>query len=91
MKNTGWVILFLLMFVCQLLTVTMLIDKKIRDDANASMKEATLQMENEAARHHLEAEKWRHQYYEMLVNAGFFDKGFIDESDARDIVRQGVK
>ena len=79
MKNTGWVILVLLMLVCQLVMLSMLIDEKVRDDTNAALKEATLQMENEAAKHHLESEKWKHQYYETLVNAGFFDKGFLDE------------
>ena len=51
----------------------------------------TAMLNNEAAANRLESEKQRRIYYETLVNAGLFNRSFIDENEARDIVRQGVK
>lgn len=56
-----------------------------------SVDMATAMLNNEAAANRLESEKQRRMYYETLVNAGLFDKSFIDENEARDIVRQGIK
>lgn len=57
----------------------------------ASVDMQTAMLNNEAAVNRLESEKQRRIYYETLVNAGLFDKTFIDENEVRDIVHQGVK
>lgn len=90
MRGIGWAIIGVLVatqlaFAVELMELSSLF-KRI-----ASIDEKTAIMKNEAARHHLESEKQRHVYYETLVNAGLFDRSFIDEDAAREIVRQGVK
>lgn len=57
----------------------------------ASIDEKTAMLNNEAAANRLESEKQKRIYYETLVNIGIFDRSFIDEDEARDIVRQGIK
>ena len=57
----------------------------------ASIDEKTAMLNNEAAANRLESEKQKRIYYETLVNIGLFDRAFIDENEAREIVRQGIK
>lgn len=90
MNKVGWAIIGVLAamqlaFAIELMELSSLF-KRI-----ASVDMQTAMLNNEAARHHLESEKQRRVYYETLVNAGLFDRSFIDEDETRDIVRQGVK
>lgn len=91
MKSVGWALFFCLMIFGQVFVVITLAEKKSRDERLAVLEEQTLKMNNEAAANRLESEKQRRVYYETLVNAGLFDRSFIDEDEARDIVRQGIK
>lgn len=90
MKGIGWVLVGLLAaaqltFAIELMELSSLV-KRI-----ASIDEKTAMLNNEAAANRLESEKQRRIYYETLVNVGIFNRSFIDEDAARDIVRQGVK
>lgn len=90
MKGIGWAIIGVLVvtqlaFAIELMELANIVKRVQSVDMQTAM------LNNEAARHHLESEKQRRMYYETLVNAGLFDRSFIDENEARDIVRQGVK
>lgn len=90
MSKVGWVVVLTLV-VMQMIFALELMELSSLFKRIASVDMATAMLNNEAARHHLESEKQRRVYYETLVNAGLFDRSFIDEDETRDIVRQGVK
>lgn len=90
MNKIGWVVVLTLV-VMQLAFAIELMELSSLFKQVTSVNMQTAMLNNEAARHHLESEKQRRVYYETLVNAGLFDRSFIDEDEARDIVRQGVK
>lgn len=88
--SMGKVVLAVLV-VCQLAFALELMELASIVKRIASVDMQTAMLNNEAASHRLESEKQRRIYYETLVNIGIFDRSFIDESEAREIVRQGVK
>lgn len=90
MKGIGWALIGVLVatqlaFAIELMELASIV-KRVQ-----SVDMATAMLNNEAAANRLESEKQRRVYYETLVNAGLFDRSFIDEDEARDIVRQGAK
>lgn len=90
MGKVGWALIGVLVvtqlaFALELMELSSLFKRVARVDM------ATAMLNNEAAANRLESEKQRRVYYETLVNAGLFDRSFIDEDAARDIVRQGIK
>jgi len=90
MKGIGWAIIGVLV-ATQLAFAVELMELSSLFKRVTSVDMATAMLNNEAAANRLESEKQRRMYYETLVNAGLFDKSFIDENEARDIVRQGIK
>jgi len=72
MKNVGWTLLIVIMLMCQILILIMLMDKKTREDRNASIVEQTLLMNNQAAALNLETEKLRNHYYQVLQHTDMF-------------------
>lgn len=90
MKGIGWALIGVLV-VTQLAFAIELIELANIVKRVQSVDMQTAMLNNEAAANRLESEKQRRIYYETLVNAGLFDRSFIDENEARDIVRQGVK
>lgn len=84
MKQVGWALLIAVMLVSQLAILVMLADKKTHDEKMREIEEQTALMDNQAAIHNLESAKLRRQYYETLVNAGLFDKSFLDYSAKED-------
>ena len=90
MKGIGWALIGVLtitqlVFAIELMELASIVKRVQSVDMQTAM------LNNEAAANRLESEKQRRIYYETLVNAGLFDRSFIDENEARDIVRQGVK
>lgn len=90
MKGIGWALIVVLVvtqlaFAIELMELASIVKRVQSVDMQTAM------LNNEAAANRLESEKQRRLYYETLVNAGLFDRSFIDENEARDIVRQGVK
>lgn len=90
MKGIGWALIGVLVvtqlaFAIELMELASIVKRVQSVDMQTAM------LNNEAAANRLESEKQRRLYYETLVNAGLFDRSFIDENEARDIVRQGVK
>lgn len=90
MSKIGWVVVLTLV-VMQMIFALELMELSSLFKRVASIDEKTAMLNNEAASHRLESEKQRRIYYETLVNIGIFDRSFIDEDEARDIVRQGIK
>lgn len=90
MSKVGWVVVLTLV-VMQMIFALELMELSSLFKRVASIDEKTAMLNYEAASHRLESEKQRRVYYETLVNAGLFDRSFIDENEARDIVRQGIK
>lgn len=90
MGKVGWALIGVLV-VTQLAFALELMELSSLFKRVASVDMQTAMLNNEAAANRLESEKQRRVYYETLVNAGLFDRSFIDEDEARDIVRQGVK
>ena len=81
MKNVGWTLLIVIMLMCQILTLIMLMDKKTREDRNASIVEQTLLMNNQAASLNLETEKLRNHYYQVLQHTDMFpSSGYSKEN-----------
>lgn len=90
MKGIGWALIGVLVatqlaFAIELMELASIVKRVQSVDMQTAM------LNNEAAANRLESEKQRRIYYETLVNAGLFDRSFIDETEARDIVRQGIK
>lgn len=90
MKGIGWALIGVLtitqlVFAIELMELASIVKRVQSVDMQTAM------LNNEAAANRLESEKQRRIYYETLVNAGLFDRSFIDEDEARDIVRQGIK
>ena len=90
MKGIGWALIGVLVatqlaFAIELMELASIVKRVQSVDMQTAM------LNNEAAANRLESEKQRRIYYETLVNAGLFNRSFIDENEARDIVRQGVK
>ena len=90
MKGIGWALIGVLVvtqlaFAIELMELANIVKRVQSVDMQTAM------LNNEVAANRLESEKQRRLYYETLVNAGLFDRSFIDENEARDIVRQGVK
>lgn len=90
MKGIGWALIGVLtitqlVFAIELMELASIVKRVQSVDMQTAM------LNNEAAANRLESEKQRRVYYETLVNAGLFDRSFIDEDEARDIVRQGIK
>lgn len=90
MSKIGWVVVLTLV-VMQMVFAFELMELSSLMKRIASIDEKTAMLNNESAVNHLESEKQKRIYYETLVNIGLFDRAFIDEDEARDIVRQGVK
>lgn len=90
MSKIGWVVVLTLV-VMQMVFAFELMELSSLMKRIASIDEKTAMLNNESAVNHLESEKQKRIYYETLVNIGIFDRSFIDEDEARDIVRQGVK
>lgn len=90
MSKIGWVVV-LTLAIMQLAFALELMELSSLFKRVASIDEKTAILNNEAAVNRLESEKQRRIYYETLVNAGIFNRSFIDEDEARDIVRQGAK
>lgn len=90
MKQVGWALIGVLI-VMQMAFALELMELSSLFKRVASVDMQTAMLNNEAAVNHLESEKQRRIYYETLVNAGLFDRAFIDENEVCDIVRQGVK
>lgn len=81
MKNVGWTLLIVIMLMCQILTLIMLMDKKTREDRNASIVEQTLLMNNQAASLNLETEKLRNHYYQVLQHTDMFPSAGYGKED----------
>lgn len=90
MNKIGWVVVLTLV-VMQMVFALELMELASIVKRIASVDMQTAMLNNEAASHRLESEKQKRIYYETLVNIGIFDRSFIDEDEAREIVRQGVK
>lgn len=96
MSKDGWVLKILMALIAVLVVTQLALAMEVLEAVSiikqiSGIDEKTAILNNEAAANRLESEKQRRVYYETLVNAGLFDRSFIDEDEARDIVRQGAK